>query len=235
DLSKLSDGELTNFKKRYEKYSNRTFVSAFFGMGALKDFARHRFHDLEARAPKKKKPEPVDSVFLAEKPEYDKINSKFQKIKTKINRSSPGYRLEKAPDELRSFKEEIEALEFSSPRIRTSIKGIIRKINQYLSKIECWEGKKTFYISVEGIPKGYALYVVIGESRYGKIYDSNEWPESLSWEKGQSVDFRLINEDTGNPAGEKKKSIADSEVEFPEMEATLKITKRGLNCKVPSL
>jgi hypothetical protein len=235
DLSKLSQGELKDFKRRYRKYSNRTFVSAFFGMGDLKRFAQRRFNELEARSPTPKPQEPPDSAYLAEKPQYDKIDKRFQQIRQQINGSSAAYRLETAPGELRAFKEEIEALEFSSSRIRSAIQSIMSKIDKYLQAIECWGGEKTFYISVEGIPRGYGLYVKIGDSRYGKMYDSGEWPKPLTWERWKPVVYSLINEDTGAEAEAKTKSIADWEIEFPEVGATLKIAKRGLDCTVPSL
>ena len=235
DLSKLSQGELKDFKRRYRKYSNRTFVSAFFGMGGLKDFARRRSLEIDGQLPTPKREEPPDSAYIAEKPQYDKIDNRFQRTKQQINGSSAAYRLETAPGELRSFKEEIEALEFSSSSIRASIRSIISKIDKYLQKVECWGGEKTFYISVEGIPQGYGLYVKIGDSRYGKMYDSGEWPKPLTWERWRPVVYSLINEDTGAEAEAKTKNIADSEVEFPEVGAKLKIAKRGLDCTVPSL
>ncbi len=235
DLSKLSDGELNDFKSRYKKYSNRTFVSGFFGMGGLKDFARRRFRELEARSPRPKPEQPPDSAYLAEKPQYDNVNNRFQTMKSQINSSSSGYRLETAPAELRSFKEEITALEFSSPLIKSGISSIVSKIDRYLQQMECWGGEKTFKISVEGIPQGYGLYVKIGESRYGKMYDSGEWDKPLTWEKWRPVVYSLINEDTGLEAEAKTKNIADSEVEFPEVGARLKVTKKGLDCTVPSL
>lgn len=238
DLSKLSEEDRKHFKESYRKYSNRTLVSAFFGMGKLEEFARQRLRELETSTPPEPKKPPVDSAYLIEKPASDQITERFGELKKQIDEGSPGYRLETAPPLLESFRDSISALVFSSSRTKSSINGIISKINTYLSQFKCWNEKKTFDISVEGIPRDYELYVIIEGQHYGKMF--NDLPEcpNVSWQKGQPVVYSLTNRKGGRPIEKAfygNYAIVDSVIEIQEARATLKITKKGFDCKLPSL
>jgi len=239
DLSKLSDQTLPDFKRRYEKYAGKIFVSAFFGMGGLKEFAEHRFDQLDAHSPPPKaKPAPVDSAFAGEKDDYEKLEREFQRLRAKINGGSEIYRLEEAPGELLELKKSLESSTLSSSTAKQGIKSMLGKIDRFFLRLQCWD-EVEFYISVDGIPAGYGLYVVIAGERYGRIYDSREWREPVSWKKGQPVVYRLINETTQREAGKQERpgsyGIAHSEIEFPEVGTVLKISKRGFDCKPPTL
>lgn len=239
DLSKLNDGDLNEFKKRYRKYAGKIFVSSFFGMGQLKEFAKHRFDQLEAHSPPPEAPPPpVDSAFAGEKDEYAKLESQFNKLRAKINKESEIYRLEEAPDELLTLKGELESSTLSSSTAKQGIKSMLGKIDRFFLRLQCWD-EAEFYISVDGIPPGYGLYVVVAGERYGRMYDSREWPDPVTWQKGQPVVYRLINETTQREAGKQERSgnyaIAHSEIEFSEVGTVLKISKREFECSIPSM
>jgi len=237
-LNRLSQEDQKPLKKPFEKYSNKFLVGSFFGMDSLEYFARHRFDGVVAAPPEPKKPEPViDSAYQKEKGACDKLEEEFNKLKSEINKYSENDRLEKAPDKLMAFQATLDANQLSSQTATNKIQSMKRQIDKYLQKMECWDEEKTFYISVDNIPKGYGLYVVIGQKPYGRIYDNTEWREKLIWKKGELVTYKLVNETTGKPTNkniEGNYGIVQTNIEFPEIPTTLVITKKDFNCQVPS-
>lgn len=237
--SKLTEGEKEDFKKDYENYSDKLLVSSFFGMGGLEEFARQRVRQIDSGSPSKTQKEPADTAFKAEAEEYSELEHKFKELKTKIREGDNKYRLEEAPKNLSNLKTSLENSQLSSPTATSGMRKMIRKIDGYLDDWECWNSKKTFTINVEGIPQYYGLYVIIEGTKYGMMsWNSPQWKD-LSWEKEQEVVYRLV--DTRPPGRYIDKAIsgrygiADSVIEFTEINKTLKISKPGFDCKIPSL
>lgn len=238
NLSQLSEEQLQDFKNNYKRYYDKLLVCSFFGMGGLEEFARHRFDNVVASKLPEKKVVPIDSAFQKEKGGYNDLERQFNELKAEINRGSATFKLEEAPGKLNTFKTTLTSSQLSSPTAKKLIQGMIAQIDRYLNKWECWEEEKAFRLRVDEIPEGYGLYVTIGLDRFGAMHhNSPECDRDIHWKKGQPVIYSLMNDRTGGSINKPMPGnygIVDSMINFPEIPATLKVTKIGFDCKIPS-
>jgi hypothetical protein len=238
DLSKLNDGDLRDFEKRYRKYAGKIFVSAFFGMGQLKEFARTRFREIDARIPEKKAPPPPDTLFQKDQETYEGLVNEFAELRGKTRKGDHNFRLGEAPLSLQDLKSRLDPGQFLSNAAKAGAKSMIDQIDKYLDGLECWDQQKTFQVVVAGIPAEYELEVRIADRRYGRFFHDDPGPLEVTWQKGEPVVYILQNRRGGKPLSRSplgSYAVVDSAIEFSEVPCVLEVSKKGFDCKLPSL
>lgn len=242
NLAALGD-KLVDFRKAYRRYAQRRWVSSFFVMGDLKDYAVQREFDLEqalASAPgipeekrKVEKLSPEDSAAVAP------ANERFKNLKQLIreNANSPEFLLVDAVDSLKTFLQFLKDAKVESKGAKARLAYIKGRVDRYLKKVKCWDKEQSFDISVQGIPEDYSLRGLSGGKKWGKIFPGDPPWKNIRWTKDDPVIYYLVNEkankisDTVNQSSFEilKKSLVVKLAGF-----TLKIEAEGFDCKVPT-
>lgn len=252
NLAGLGKENLTNFKKTYRYYARRRWVSSFFGMGGLKDFARQRENDFKQaltsvpsiveekiveEKPKVEKLSPEDSAVVAV---VDSVKQRYQDLKDLImaRRESPEFLLVGAVDSLQAFLQSIKGL---SKDARLRLKYIKKKVDRYFNQARCWDDEKEFNLTIEeGIPDRYALLISSGGKKIWRFFSQDHKPRAIPWkrEKDYNVTWILENAKTGDSLdavnfGSFEILILESPVKFHRAGCELKIKIDGFECELP--
>ena len=240
NLAALGADNLGEFEKIYARYTRRSLVSSFFGMGALKDFATQREDDFAlalSSAPgipqerrKVVKLSPEDSTAVASAIEsYENLKKLINK-----NKDSPEFLLGDAVSSLEAFLDLMDGL---SEPAQQSLASNRARVNRYLRKTECWNEKHSFSIIAEGIPEGYSLWVFSGGKKKGKIFRDAPQFADIPWTKDHDVTYALENERTNEISDSVnlgKFGIVKTSVKFPVVGCELKIKIEGIDCELPN-
>lgn len=232
NLAGLEEKNLKKFTEDYEHYANRFWVSSFFGMGGLKDFARKRAAELDSAMNSiPKTPQPV-TLSDEEKNAVASLKERLKNLRALIRerQDSTEFLLGAVVESLNVIRQSIESLSEEARKQSPSVDG-------YLERARCWDNPQMFNITVQNIPEGYGLWVRSGGVRKGKLFPDSNTFSNIPWTKNNSVSY-MLERDDGNISDSVDLGafgILKHRVLLPNVNRELRISIEGITCKPPTL